>query len=385
VLALGVGVVLGAVAHRSTQRTPQAEVDDIATVFDRVRPSVVDLRVLSPVERVGAGVVVGPTEILTARHLILDAGEAIEVRTHDGRTTMATVRGTDARTDLALLVVDDPLQPASMTHAGTVRVGDTVLAVGNPFGLTQSLSVGVVGAKDRRLEPGSGSRVGFLQLSIPLNPGNSGGPIFDLQGRMVGLLTGTHTEGQAIAFAVPTDVVALAIPALRDGQNVSRGFLGLRASNGPRGVAVDSVIPTGPADAAGIRAGDLLTRFDDRALGSTTDLYAHLDALPGGHRTSVHLLRDGTLHVLDVELTDWALQPVVVGGMTLRPVPGSGGRVVAVRPRSRAARAGVEVDDIVQTVDGLPMRAPADVRRALRAGSGQLGIERDSRGLQLRI
>lgn len=377
---------IGAVGQRMTAIPRIAPVPDVATVFERVRPSVVDLRVLAPVESLGAGVVVGPGEILTARHLVVDAGEAIEVRMHDGRTTMARVLGTDARSDLALLAFDEPGQPAVMASAGSVRVGDSVLAVGNPFGLSHSLSVGVVGAKDRQLEPGSGTRVRFLQLSIPLNPGNSGGPIFGLDGRMVGLLTGTHTEGQAIAFAVPTDTVAAAMPALRSGAQVSRGFLGLRVSNGPRGVRVESAIPTGPADVAGIQAGDLLTSFDGREMGGANDLYARLDELPGGHRTSVRLLRDGALHVVEVELADWALQPVVIAGMTLRPLAGSGGRVVAVRPRSRAARAGVKVGDVVATVDGLPMQAPADVRGALRSGSnGQLGIERDGRGIQLRI
>ncbi|MCB9668253.1 MAG: trypsin-like peptidase domain-containing protein [Alphaproteobacteria bacterium] len=387
VLAALLGLVVGIASQR--MGAPRAEPEptaDVATVFDRVRPSVVDVRVPGDREKLGAGVVVGPLEVVTARHLVFDAAGPLEVRAHDGTLQQARVVGTDARSDLALLAIDRPLEPARMGNAGRVRVGDTVLAVGNPFGLSHSLSVGVVGAKDRRLQAGGGPRVGFLQLSIPLNPGNSGGPIFNLEGELVGLLTGTHTEGQGIGFAVPTDVVAEAMPDLRAGRHVSRGFLGIRADDTERGVEVVSTIPTGPADVAGLQPGDLVTGFDDVDIGRTTDLYDRLDALPGGHRTHIRLLRDGQLQVLEVELSDWASQPVVIAGMTLRPLAGSGGRVVAIRPRSRASRAGVQLDDVVRTVDGLPMYAPADVRTALStATSGSLGLERQGRALQVPI
>lgn len=358
---------------------------DVATVYERVRTTVVDLQVPGDPPRLGAGVVVGPTELVTARHLVLDADGPVEVRAHDGTHQTATVVATDARTDLALLAVDGPLQPAEMGSAGRVRVGDTVLAVGNPFGLSHSLSVGVVGAKGRRLEAGGGPRVGLLQLSIPLNPGNSGGPIFNLDGQLVGLLTGTHTEGQGIGFAVPTDVVAEAMPELRRGEDISRAFLGVRAEDTEQGVIIASVVPTGPADVAGLRPGDRLIAFADQQVASTAHLYDRLDQLAGGRRAEVQLYRDGVLQLVEVELADWAEQPVVIGGMTLRPVAGSGGRVVAVRPRSRAARAGVLLGDLVRTVDGLPVRAPADVRTSLSEPStaGRLGLEREGRALQI--
>lgn len=381
--AVIVGLAVGALAQRAASpAVERAASPDVATVFENVRTSVVDLRVPAASPRLGAGVVVGPLEVVTARHLVLDASGPIEVRTPEGTTQEARVVASDARTDLALLAIETPLRPAEMGSAGQVRVGDTVLAVGNPFGLSHSLSVGVVGAKGRRLEAGSGPNVGFLQLSIPLNPGNSGGPIFDLDGRLVGLLTGTHTEGQGIGFAVPTDVLADVVPSLRSGTDISRAFLGIRADDTERGVVIASIVPTGPADVAGLRPGDQIIAFDDENIASTDQLYARLDRLAGGRRVDVQLYRDGALNLFTVELADWAEQPVVIAGMTLRPLAGSGGRVVAIRPRSRASRAGVQLGDVVRTVDGLPMRAPADVRTALAGGAaGRLGLDRDGQGV----
>lgn len=382
VFALGIGV--GVASNRLwTQPAPQ---EAPADVYASVRRSVVALSLEAPEARVGAGVVVGPHEILTARHLVVDAVGPILVRDTAGLQHEATVSGTDARVDLALLTVRATLVPATLNSGSHPRVGDTLLAVGNPFGLEHSLSVGVLSAMERKLDRSDGPRVGFLQLSIPLNPGNSGGPLFDLHGRVVGLLTGTHTQGQAIAFAVPVEEIEHTLPALREGKHISRAFLGVRTVDTPEGVQVRSVIPSGPADVAGLRPGDLISAFDGQTITTTNDLYARLDQLEGGSRTSLRVFRSQQLQVLDVALLDWAEQPVVIAGMTLRPAPGAGGVVVAVRPRSRADGAGIQVDDVVRTVNGLPMRAPADVKDALQeAASAQLEVQRAGASLTLTL
>lgn len=347
-----------------------------ADVFADVRNSVVALSIEAPEARVGAGVVVGDHEVLTARHLVVDATGPIQVRDAAGLLHEARLKGSDARVDLALLEVEATLVPVAVEPV-ELRVGQTLLAIGNPFGLEHSLSVGVLGAKGRKLNGRDGPRIGFLQLSMPLNPGNSGGPLFDLHGQMVGLLTGTHTHGQAIAFAVPAAQIEQTLPALRQGDHISRAFLGVRVTNGERGVQIRSVIPSGPADVAGIRAGDLISAFDDEPIEAPSDLYERLDALSGGTRTTMRLFRDGQLQMVDVDLVDWAQQPVVIAGMTLRPAPGSGGVVVAVRPRSRADRAGVAAGDVIRTVNGLPMQAPADVKDVLQESTvAQLEIDR---------
>ncbi|MEZ4323473.1 MAG: PDZ domain-containing protein [Myxococcota bacterium] len=385
IVALLLGALLGAGLQRVLTPPPVVAMPDPADVFAGAHASVLDIQVTSPESRVGAGVAISETEIITARHLVFDTVGPIAVIDSMGASQLATVVGTDARTDLALLRVEGPLVPAELGDSAGVRVGDRVVAVGNPFGLGHSLSVGVVGAKHRKLDRGAGPRVDFMQLSIPLNPGNSGGPIFAMDSRVVGVLTGTHTQGQAIAFAVPAERVTESLPALRSGRQVTRAFLGVRVESEGAGVRVVSVVPSGPADRAGVRPGDALTAFDDQPLSTPEDLYARLDTMPGGARTTIRLMRDGQLHIVDVELADWAEQPTVIAGMTLRPLPGSGGEVVAVRPRSRAARAGVMVDDVVRTVNGLPMQAPTDVKDTIGAETAQMELVRDGTPLTLQL
>lgn len=366
-----------------------------AAVFDQVAPGVVNVSLEGPVARVGSGFALSADEVVTARHLVVDA-EQVLIRDISGRTLPAAVVGTDARSDLALLKVPGAgFLPLDLAEAGAAppRVGDTVIAIGNPYGLSHSLAVGVVGGRGRRIEGAKGSdganegpRVDFLQLSIPLNPGNSGGPVFDRDGRVVGVLSGTHAQGQAIAFAVPVEVLIDVLPALRAGQRVSRAFLGIRVELDGGSVVVSSVIPSSPGDRAGIRAGDRLSAVGGEPINAPGDLARALDRYEGGESTSVRLLRDGGLKLVDVLLADWAEQPVVIGGMTLRPAPGAGGEVVAVRPRSRAERSGIAVGDVVRGVDGVPVRAPADIRDALADGaSAQLDVVRGGVPLSVQL
>jgi S1-C subfamily serine protease len=200
-VGLSVGYGLGRSAHSEPPGWPT-----YAAVFDGVAESVVNVSIEGPSARVGSGFAVSGTEVITARHLVIDA-EQVLVRDIHGRTLPAEVVGTDARSDLALLAVPGAGFPAvSFGGSAELRVGDTVIAIGNPYALSHSLAVGVVGGLGRRLASGGdGPKVDFLQLSMPLNPGNSGGPVFDRAGRVVGVLSGTHAQGQAIAFAVPVD------------------------------------------------------------------------------------------------------------------------------------------------------------------------------------
>ena len=394
-LLLGLSIVLSVLAAGAagfflgSSRPPAPAWPTYAPMFDRVAPVVVNVSVEEPELRIGSGFAVSETEVVTSRHLIVDATSVI-VRDIGGWALPAEVVGTDARTDLALLRVQDGgLRPARLGQSSSLRVGDTVLAIGNPYGLGHSLSVGVVGHRGRRRlspEVEGGPRVDFLQLSLPLNPGNSGGPLFDQEGLVVGVLSGTHAQGQAIAFAVPIEVLSETLPALRRGARVSRAFLGIHTRMDGRSVVVRSVIPASPADRAGMRPGDAISAIDGQRVASPETVQAILDRLSGGSRVSVRLLREGQLQILDVTLADWASQSVVVGGMTLRPAPGTGGEVVAVRPRSRAEHAGVRVGDVVRSVNGVPVRAPADIKARLSGGApSQLDLMRDGVPLQLQL
>ena len=358
-----------------------------ADTFTEVAPGVVNVSLESTETRVGSGFAISSDRVVTARHLVLATGE-LTVRDVGGRTLKAVVVGTDARTDLALLKVPGgEFTPAVLGESTHLRIGDTVLAIGNPYGLGHSLAVGVVGHRGRRLvREADGPRVDFIQLSIPLNPGNSGGPIFDVRGKVVGVLAGTHSEAQAIAFAVPIEVLLEGLPALEQGERVSRAFLGVRTEMAGDSVVVTSVIPSGPADKAGLRVGDVISTFDNVAIKTPWDLIIHLDRLAGGTRTTLRAYRNGELVVLDVALADWAEQPVVVAGMIVRPLPGTGGRVVAVRLRSRAERAGVREEDVIRSVNGVPVQAPAGVKTLLADGeAAQLGLVREGVPLMIQL
>jgi len=357
-----------------------------AGLFDEVAPTVVNVTVGLPVARVGSGVAVSANEVVTARHLVVDADE-ISVRDVRGRRLDAELVGSDARADLALLRVGQGgLSPVPLGRASTLRVGDPVVAIGNPYGLGHSLAAGVVGHLGRRLSSeDDGPRVDFVQLSIPLNPGNSGGPVFAVDGELVGVLSGTHAQGQAIAFAVPVEVVRSVLPALRRGEHISRAYLGLRAVDDGADVLVRSVTPHSPADRGGVRPGDRLRAADGEPLTGAADLQQVLDRLAGGDQLVLRMDRPSEGEVqADVTLADWAQQPVVAAGMTLVPHPGLGGEVVAVRPRSRAERGGVQVGDRVRSIDGVPARAPADVKAAVGDGAA-LQLELVRQGVPLAV
>jgi len=369
-LALGTSVVVGAAVGAAVARTGNTGGwPSYAALFDAAAPAVVNVTVDGPEARVGSGFAVSADEVVTARHLVVDADD-LTVLDVQGRRLPAQVVGTDARTDLALLRVGGAsLTPARLGTSAGLRVGDAVVAIGNPYGLGHSLAAGVVGHVGRRLASGDdGPRVDFVQLSIPLNPGNSGGPVFDARGEVVGVLSGTHAQGQAIAFAVPIEVLLEGLPALRGGAHVSRAFLGVRVVTVEGEAHIATVTPHSPADDAGLRPGDVVVSLAGQPVRSPEELQVRLDALAGGESVQVSLRRGGDTMRTEVQLSDWARQPVVAAGMTLVPAPGSGGEVVAVRPRSRAERAGVVGGDRVRAIDGVPVRAPADIKDAVAGG-----------------
>jgi serine protease Do len=369
VAGLGVGYTL--------RPTPPA-LSSYADLYVAVAPSVVSVALDGPELRLGSGFALSADRVVTARHLVVDAQE-VTVTTIDGAPRPARVLGTDARTDLALLeIADGAFAPAVLGRSDDLRVGDTVLAIGNPYGLGHSLAVGVVGNRGRQLEPSAdGPRVEFLQLTMPLNPGNSGGPVFDAAGRVAAVLSGTHAQGQAIAFAVPIEALTEALPRLERGEQLSRVFLGARTEAGRRGLEVVSVVPAGPADQAGVMAGDIVVAVDDIGVDSPEGLREVLDLRAPGDSVAAEIRREGAALRLPIALADWAAHPVVIAGMTLRPQPGSGGEVVALRPRSRSEQAGIQVGDVLRTVEGTPVQAPADVQELLTVGGRRVEIVRD--------
>jgi serine protease Do len=261
---------------------------------------------------VGSGFVVDKRGlILTNEHLVAGADRVIV--TVDADELHAEVVGRDQALDVALLEVRPrrPLPVAHLGHSTGVRVGDPVVAVGNPFGLDHTVTSGIISARLRTIE--RESAVPLIQTDASINPGNSGGPLYDLDGRVIGINTAIIQNANGISFAVPVDFIRLALPQLRHGK-VERGFLGARLDQvTPRlrsalglgrhlqGALVAAVVPGGPAETAGLRPGDVIVRWDGQSMDSAA-LPPSIALSPPGRRVKVRLLRAGTAHELLVEM-----------------------------------------------------------------------------------
>ncbi|MFT5993613.1 MAG: serine protease Do [Bradymonadia bacterium] len=257
----------------------------------------------------GSGFVVDDLgHILTNSHVIEDA-TSVRVVFADERELDAEVVGVDPLTDIALLRVAafDGMTFLPLGDSDAMRVGDWTVAVGNPFGLSSTVTAGILSARGRRDVPVGGlvRYVDFLQTDASINPGNSGGPLINLSGEVVGINTAVNAEGQGIAFAIPSSMVAEVLPQLRDNGRVSRSWLGvflddldpalalaagLQSSDG---ALVTDVVRGGPAQIAGLRRGDVIVRFGDEAIAQSDDLkWIAAEAGVGAH-VQVQVVRNG--------------------------------------------------------------------------------------------
>jgi serine protease Do len=252
----------------------------------------------------GSGVVIDPSGyVLTNDHVI---GEAVEIRVTlaDEREFSARVVGRDSRTDVALLKIDSVNLPtAQLGDSDAVRVGDPVVAVGNPFGLSQTVTAGIVSAKGRVI--GAGPYDDFIQTDASINPGNSGGPLFDLRGRVVGINTAIVESARGIGFAIPANLIRAMLPSLRERGRVVRGFLGVsvqhvspllaRAFSLPRtaGAIVTTVDGGGAAARSGVRTGDVIMSVDAHAVPSSDRLAEMIASHAPGSHVALGVVRGG--------------------------------------------------------------------------------------------
>ena len=282
--------------------------DEIAAVVERVRPAVLHLRILGRGRGgTGSGFLCGDGGLaLTNSHVVADA-VAVEATFHDGRTAVVDVLGTDPATDLALLAVPAAdTAPLQLADSSALRVGDFALAVGCPHGLSHSVSAGIISGLGRAL-PGPGGRTieDVIQTDAPLNPGNSGGPLLDTDGRVVGIATAIVPLAQGLCFAVPAATASVVVPELKRHGRIVRGWLGLAVHGveiaptiahrlglpSPRALAVVGVTAGSPAARAGVQDGDLLLSIDDRTIRGAGDLMAGLPRSTIGAEVTLRLLR----------------------------------------------------------------------------------------------
>jgi serine protease Do len=336
---------------------------------------------------------------VTNNHVVQNA-ETVTVTTDDGKTYTAKVIGTDSRSDLALIKVDGANFPFVKLADASPRIGDWVLAVGNPFGLGGTVTAGIVSARGRDI--GAGPYDDFIQIDAPVNKGNSGGPTFDVDGNVIGVNTAIFSPSGGsvgIAFAIPADTVKSVVAQLRDKGSVTRGWIGVQIqaltpdladSMGLKqttGALVSEPQPDSPAVKAGIQSGDVITTVDGAEIHDARELARHIGTMAPGTSVKLGLIHQGqektvtlTLGTLPNEKQADATpqnqrevpdSDVPKLGLTLAPaskVQGSDGNgvvVTAVAEGGVAADHGFQVGDIILDVGGKTVSTPADVRKSL--------------------
>ncbi|MEQ1485896.1 DegQ family serine endoprotease [Methyloglobulus sp.] len=244
--------------------------------------------------------------ILTNHHVVKDADEIV-VKFSDRRELVAKLIGSDARTDIALLKVQAADLPVvSIGSPNDLKVGEWVLAIGSPFGFEQSVTAGIVSAKGRSL-PG-GNYVPFIQTDVAINPGNSGGPLFNMDGKVVGINSQIYSRTggfMGLSFAIPMDVVMNVVQQIKTGGKAAHGWLGVQIQDvtrqlaesfgmkKPQGALVSKVMPSSPAEKAGLQIGDIITEFNGKPIESSADLPPMVGMTPINEEGKLTIIRQG--------------------------------------------------------------------------------------------
>jgi serine protease Do len=342
--------------------------------------------------------------IITNNHVAGESGSKITVRLSDKEEYEAKVIGSDEKTDLALIKINvkHTLPTVPLGKSSDLQVGDWVIAIGNPFGLEQTVTAGIVSAKGRVIN--AGPYDDFIQTDASINPGNSGGPLINLKGEVIGINTAIFSQGGGnigIGFAIPIDQAKAIVSQLKDKGKVTRGWLGvaiqsvtpeLAKSFGlkePIGALVAEVTSGGPAEKAGLQRGDVITTFNGTTVKDSHELPALVARTPVGEKAEVVILRNGKEQNYSVklgELTDQQAKAEQRGedsestwGMTVANLSSEAARrfqiekaqkgvvVTEVEPDSPAAASNIQPGDIIEEVNRQPVRSVEEFEKAVTA------------------
>jgi Do/DeqQ family serine protease len=340
----------------------------------------------------GSGVIVDPHGYILTNNHVIENAQDITVRLSDSRTFTARLVGRDPKTDLAVLKVEPlaPLPAAELGDSDRLRVGQWAIAIGNPFGLDRTVTVGIVSAT-ARTRVGVTTYESFIQTDASINPGNSGGPLLNLDGKVVGINTAIVAAGQGIGFSIPINMAKEVMRQLIARGRVVRGWLGiviqdvtdeLAPSFGVRereGVLVADVMRGGPAEVAGLRAGDVIVEFGGATVKEVPDLQRQAAAAAPGQRIALNIVRERarvpvtvTIGEMPTDEPTLATEGDATWGLTVEPLAPSRGPdlpfthgvvVTGVISGSPADRAGLRLGDIILDVKG---RRITDVRGLYR-------------------
>ncbi len=354
-----------------------------------------------PFRGLGSGVIIDAEKgyVVTNNHVVENADE-ITVKLTDGREFKAKKLGSDEQSDIALLKIDpDNLHAIKVANSDKLRVGDFVVAIGNPFGLSQTVTSGIVSAMGR-----SGLNIGgyedFIQTDAAINRGNSGGALVNLHGELVGINTaifGPNGGNVGIGFAIPSSMMKNLVDQIAEFGEVRRGLLGILGSDVDAGLAeamssqinigafVSEVQPDSAADKAGIEAGDIITAVNGRDLHSFQELRAKIASMGAGAEVKLTVMRKGETMKVDVVLDDATQQQVTASqihpaleGATLANGEDKGGNagveVTDIERNSPAARIGLQPDDVIIGVNRNRVTTVAEFRNALTESTGVIAL-----------
>ena len=241
----------------------------------------------------GSGFLISEDGYLLTNNHVVSKAESVSITLQDGRTFDGEVVGTDENLDIALIRIeaDDPLPYVELGLASESRVGDWVVAIGNPFGLSHTVTAGIISAKGREIH--AGPYDDFIQTDASINPGNSGGPLFNLNGEVIGINTAINPWGQGIGFAVSVDAFEPILDDLKSEGRVRRGWIGVGLSSHEDGVMIAAVYRDTPAAEAGLESGDVIVRFDGEHLSNSDALVRRVGQRRAGEKIILEVLRDG--------------------------------------------------------------------------------------------
>ena len=355
-------------------------------------------------QSLGSGFITSKDGYIVTNNHVVDKAEEIKVKLTDGREFKAKVIGRDETTDLALIKITDPagdLPILALGDSERMRVGDWVLAIGNPFGLEHTVTQGIISATGRVI--GSGPYDDFLQTDAPINPGNSGGPLVNLRGEVVGINTAIFSGGQGLGFAIPSALAKSVTTQLKEKGKVVRGYIGvtiqsvtpeLAKSFGlkeTQGALVGDVVKGGPAEKGGIRIGDVISTFDGKKVKSSNDLPRMVAETPVGKTVDVSVIREGKEHHLSLKVEE--LTKEKIAAQSSAPVQSFGMKVDNITPQMRqqfgtaeksgvivasveqgslADTAGIQQGDVIKEVNRKPVRDLAEFNEAIAtSGKGE--------------